>query len=79
VLLIQAFAKAQEQRVPLAPTLSRTLKAQAPLLTNAAIRRSPEAAAVFFHILSQQAAAPVLREMHRHGLLGAYIQPPSSG
>jgi [protein-PII] uridylyltransferase len=73
VLLIQAFAKAQEHRVPLAPTLSRTLKAQAPLLTNAAVQRSPEAAAVFFRILSQPHAAPVLREMHRHGLLGAYI------
>ena len=45
MLLIQAFAKAQEHRVPLAPTLSRTLKAQAPLLTSEAVRRSPEAAA----------------------------------
>ena len=73
VLLIQAFAKAQEHRVPLAPTLARTLKAQAPLLTNEAVRRSPEAAAVFFRILSQPHTAPILREMHRHGLLGAYI------
>jgi [protein-PII] uridylyltransferase len=73
VLLIQAFAKVQEHRVPLAPTLSRTLKAQATLLTNEVVRRSPEAAAVFFRILSQPCAAPVLREMHRHGLLGAYI------
>ena len=73
VLLMQAFAKAQEHRVPLAPTLSRTLKTQAPLLADAAIRRSPEAAAVLFRILSQPHAAPVLREMHRHGLLGAYI------
>jgi UTP:GlnB (protein PII) uridylyltransferase len=70
---MQAFAKAQEHRVPLAPSLSRTLKAQVPLLTDAAIRRSPEAAAVLFRILSQPHAAPVLREMHRHGLLGAYI------
>jgi len=73
VLLIQAFAKAQEHRVPLAPTLSRTLKAQAFLLTDTSIRRAPEAAAVFFRILSQPHAAAVLREMHRHGLLGAYI------
>jgi [protein-PII] uridylyltransferase len=73
VLLMQAFAKAQEHRVPLAPTLSRTLKAQASLLTDTAIRRSPEAAAALFRILSQPHAAPVLREMHRHGLLGAYI------
>src|SRR5207237_9412383 len=73
VALIQAFAKAHEHRVPLAPTLSRTLKAQTPLLSNEAVRRSPEAAAVFFRILSQPYAAPVLREMHRHALLGAYI------
>ena len=73
VLLIQAFAKAQEHRVPLAPTLLRTLKAQAPLLTSASVRRAPEAAAVFFRILSQPHAAAVLRAMHRHGLLGAYI------
>ena len=43
------------------------------MLANAAVRRSPEAAAVFFRILSQPHAAPVLREMHRHGLLGVYI------
>ena len=73
VLLIQAFTKAQEHRVPLAPTLSRTLKAQAWLLTGECIRSAPEAAAVFFRILSQPHAAPVLRAMHRHGLLGAYI------
>ena len=73
VLLMQAFAKAQEHRVPLAPTLSRTLKAQASLLTDASIRRAPEAAAVFFRILSQPHAASLLRAMHRHGLLGAYI------
>ena len=30
-------------------------------------------AAVLFRILSQPHTAPVLREMHRHGLLGAYI------
>lgn len=73
VLLLQAFTKAQEHRVPLAPTLSRTLKAQASLLTAEDIRSAPEAAAVFFRILSQPHAAPVLRAMHRHGLLGAYI------
>jgi [protein-PII] uridylyltransferase len=73
VALIQAFAKAQEYRVPLAPTLSRTLKAQASVLTSASVRRAPEAVAVFFRILSQPHAASILREMHRHGLLGAYI------
>jgi [protein-PII] uridylyltransferase len=73
VALIQAFAKAQEHRVPLAPTLSRTLKAQASVLTSGSVRRAPEAAAVFFRILSQPHAASILREMHRHSLLGAYI------
>jgi [protein-PII] uridylyltransferase len=73
LLLMQAFAKTQEYRVPLAPALSRMIKAQAPLLATEAFRRSPEAKALFFQMLSQPHAAPVLRAMHRHGLLGAYI------
>jgi [protein-PII] uridylyltransferase len=73
LLLMQTFAKAQEYHVPLAPALSRVIKAQAPLLATAAFRCSPEARALFFHILSQPGAAPVLRAMHRHGVLGAYI------
>ncbi|MBM3227142.1 MAG: hypothetical protein FJZ47_25525, partial [Candidatus Tectomicrobia bacterium] len=71
LLLFQAFAKAQEHRVPLAPTLSRTLKTQAALLTDDTFRRSPEAATVFFRMLAQPYATPTLREMHRHGFLGA--------
>lgn len=71
--LMQAFAKAQEYRVALAPSLSRTLKTQAALLKDETIRRAPEATVLFFRVLSQSHATPVLREMHRHGLLGAYI------
>lgn len=73
VLLMQAFAKAQEHRVPLAPALSRTLKACASFLAAPSIRSAPAIAAVFFRILSQPDAASSLRAMHRHGILGAYI------
>ncbi|MGE3540985.1 MAG: [protein-PII] uridylyltransferase [Candidatus Tectimicrobiota bacterium] len=71
--LLQAFAKAQEHHIRLAPTLSRSLKAQGALLRQEIMRHAPEAAAVFFRILSQPQATPILREMHRHGILGAYI------
>lgn len=73
LLLMQAFAKSQAYQVPLAPELSRLVKAQAALLATEDVRRAPEAKAVFFQILSQPHAASILRAMHRHGLLGAYI------
>ena len=73
LLLLQAFAKLQEYQVLLAPELSRLIKAKALVLMTEEIRRAPEAKAVFFHILSHPHAAPILRAMHHHGLLGAYI------
>jgi [protein-PII] uridylyltransferase len=73
LLLIQAFATSQAYQVPLAPDLSRLIKAKAALLATEQARCAPEAKALFFHILSQPHAGPVLRAMHRHGLLGAYI------
>jgi [protein-PII] uridylyltransferase len=73
LLLLQAFIKAQEYQVPLAPALSRLIKSKAALLATAEMRCSPEAKALFFRILAHSHAAPTLRAMHRHGLLGAYI------
>jgi [protein-PII] uridylyltransferase len=73
LLLMQAFATAQEHQVPLAPELSRTIKARASLLATEDIRRAARAKAAFFDILARPHAAPILRAMHRHGLLEAYI------
>ena len=73
LLLLQAFVKAQMCHIPLAPTLSRAIKTHATLLANETVRRAPEAKELFFRILAQPQAAVVLRAMHRHGLLGAYI------
>jgi [protein-PII] uridylyltransferase len=73
LLLMQTFAKSQAYQVPLDPDLSRIIKTKVALFATEQVRRTPEAKALFFHILSQPHAAPVLRAMHRHGLLGAYI------
>jgi [protein-PII] uridylyltransferase len=73
ILLLQAFAKLQAHQVPLAPELSRAIKANATLLGTDAVRRDSDAKAVFFHLLAQSQAAVMLRAMHRHGLLSAYI------
>lgn len=73
VLLMQAFIKASQHHVPLDPTLSRTIKMQAPLLAAEAVRHDPETTAFFFQALAQPQVAPMLRAMHRHGLLGMYI------
>jgi [protein-PII] uridylyltransferase len=73
LLLMQAFATAHAYRVPLAPELSRAIKACASLLAKPEMRHAPEAKALFFHILAQPQAASVLRAMHRHGILEAYI------
>jgi [protein-PII] uridylyltransferase len=73
VLLLQAFVKAQTHQVPLAPELSRTIKANVALLGTEAVQHDPEAKAVFFRILAQTHAAMALRMMHRHGALSAYI------
>ena len=73
ILLLQAFVKLQTHQVPLAPELSRAIKANATLLATDAVRRDPDVKAVFFHILAQPQAAVILRAMHRHGLLSAYI------
>jgi [protein-PII] uridylyltransferase len=73
LLLMQAFAVAQEHRVPLAPPLSRAIRAQTSLLAVDTVRHAPQAKDLLFHILAQPHAAPTLRAMHRHGVLGAYI------
>ncbi len=73
LLLVQTFAMAQEHDVSLAPKLSRAIRAQAALLATHDMRRAAEAKKLFFHILAQPQAAPILRSMHRHGVLGAYI------
>ncbi len=71
--LIQAFAIAQAYQVPLAPDLSRTIKAHAACLATDELRRSPDAKALFWQILTNAQSAPTLRAMHRHAILGAYI------
>jgi [protein-PII] uridylyltransferase len=73
LVMMQAFATAQEYHVPLAPELSRAIKTHAGLLAADSIRRSPEAKDVLFQILAQPQAAMILRAMHRHDLLEAYI------
>jgi [protein-PII] uridylyltransferase len=73
LLLLQTFVKAQMYHVPLAPKLSRAIKSHATLLANEAVRCDPKAKDLLFRILAQPQAAMVLRAMHRHGLLGAYI------
>ncbi len=73
LLLLQAFVKVQLYHIPLAPTLSRAIKTHATLLASEAVRRDPKAKELFFRILAQPQATTVLRAMHRHGLLGAYI------
>ena len=72
-LMMQVFVKAHDCRVPLEPVLSRTIKANAVLLTADATRCSPEVRDTFWHILSQSHSASILRALHWHGLLDAYI------
>lgn len=72
-LMMQVFVKAHDCRVPLEPILSRTIKANAVLLTADATRCSPEVRDTFWHILSQSHSASILRALHWHGLLDAYI------
>ena len=71
--LMRAFAKAQAHQVPFTPSLSRAVRAQASGLANDVLRRSPETTALFWHILTQARTAATLREMHRHGVLEAYL------
>jgi [protein-PII] uridylyltransferase len=73
LLLMQAFATAQQHNTSLAPALSRAIRAQAPLLATDALRRAPEAKALLFRILAHPHATPAIRAMHRHGVLGAYL------
>ena len=72
-LMMQVFVKAHDCRVPLEPVLSRTIKANADLLTDDATRCSPEVRDTFWHILSQSHSTSILRALHWHGLLDAYI------
>jgi [protein-PII] uridylyltransferase len=73
LLLMQAFAVAHSHDVPFAPELSGAIKSQAHLLEDEQLRRAPDLKALFFRILALPRAAPVLRAMHRHGLLAAYL------
>jgi [protein-PII] uridylyltransferase len=72
-LLFQAFVLAQKHEVALAPHLSRALRHSAAVLATDSLRRAPEMKALFFTILAHANAAPTLRALHRHGLLGAYL------
>lgn len=73
LLLLQAFATAQEHHVPLAPELSRAIRAHAARLATDTMRTAPQAKDLLFRILAQPHAVSALRAMHRHGLLGAYM------
>ena len=72
-LMMQTFVKAHERQVPLEPALSRAIKTHADLLADQTTRCSSVVGATFWHILSQPHSAPILRAMHWHGLLNAYI------
>jgi [protein-PII] uridylyltransferase len=72
-LMMQTFVKAHDRQVPLEPVLSRAIKAHASLCADEAARYSSEVRTTFWHVLSQPHAAPVLRALHWHGLLNAYI------
>ena len=72
-LMMRVFVKAHDCRVPLEPVLSRTIKANAGLLADETTRCSSEVRATFWRILSQSHSAPILRTLHWHGLLSAYI------
>ena len=72
-LMMQAFVKAHDCQVPLEPVLSRTIKASAGRFADETTRRSPEVRAIFWHVLSQPHSAAILRALHWHGLLNAYI------
>ncbi len=72
-LMMHTFVKAHDCQVPLEPALSRTIKAHAGLFTDEATRCSSEVRATFWHILSQPHSASILRALHWHGLLSAYI------
>ena len=72
-LMMRTFVKARERQVPLEPALSRGIKAHAGLLADPTGQNSSEVRTTFWHILSQPRSAPILRAMHWHGLLNAYI------
>ena len=72
-LMMQVFVKAHDCRVPMEPLLSRTIKAKAGLFADETTRCSSEVRATFWHILSQPHSASILRALHWHGLLNAYI------
>ncbi len=73
LLLMHAFATAQQHDVPLAPVLSRAIRSQAPLLATDTLQRAREAKELLFRILAHSHATPAIRAMHRHGVLGAYL------
>ena len=72
-LMMQVFVKAHDYRIPLEPVLSRTIKANAGLFADETTRSSSEVRATFWRILSQPHSASILRALHWHGLLSAYI------
>ena len=73
LLLLQSFIIADTYRAKLSPELSRAIRNRASLLATESMRSSPEVKKLFFQILAQQQAAPILRALHRHGILEAYI------
>ena len=72
-LMMQTFVKAHDCKVPLEPELSRTIKVNAGLFADEATRCSSAVQATFWHVLSQPYSASILRALHWHGLLNAYI------
>ena len=72
-LMMQVFVEAYDCQVPLEPVLSRTIKANAGLFADETTRCSSEVRATFWRIFSQPHSASILRALHWHGLLSAYI------
>ena len=72
-LMMQTFVTAHDRQVPLEPVLSRTIKAHAGLFAAETTRCSSEVRTIFWHILSRPHSAAILRALHWHGLLNAYI------
>jgi [protein-PII] uridylyltransferase len=70
--ILEAFAVAQEEGVPLGDDLRLAVRARLHLVDRRA-RASPDAGGAFLEILRQPRAAATLRLMHESGLLGRVL------
>ena len=71
--LMEAFAVAQAEDLPLSDELRHAVRARLHLVDRP-FRESREATAAFLHILSRRGrVAPALRAMHETGFLGRYL------